>query len=330
MGILIATNYIPPGSDCASDSRAKEGSLVAAAPEHDGGGQIGTEIGDSRNLGPCLTSSQSLLANVSYISPSVARSYAKEVISSSPIPPHQYKWPTLCFRFGDHVETFKFDILDLGRMHVVLGKNWLQVHNPNLKASNNFYPVFTKKACEDHRVDNAHTPCSLNESSKRLKKWFVADRLLFMSLMISRSITDEHDMYFATYIYPASTVFANVQKQEETVVHERKVEIPPEYADLAAAFSDRNEELPEHGPFDMEINLVLSQSPNLLVVHPYYAKKKDGTLWLCVNYQRDVTVKSTYPLPLIDKTRYGLFEYLVMPFGLSNCPGNFQVNKPSC
>ncbi|PRP72900.1 retrotransposable element protein, partial [Planoprotostelium fungivorum] len=74
---------------------------------------------------------------------------------------------------------------------------------------------------------------------------------------------------------------------------------------------------------------------------------------------------STYPLPLIDemldrirtgkiftaldlenaywlvrikkgdewktafRTRYGLFEYLVMPFGLSNCPGNFQAKVNS-
>ncbi|PRP74178.1 retrotransposon nucleocapsid protein, partial [Planoprotostelium fungivorum] len=98
-----------------------------------------------------------------------------------------------------------------------------------------------------------------------------------------------------------------------------------------------------------------------------FAKKKDGTLRLCVDYRRlnDVTVKSTYPLPLIDemldrirtgkiftaldlknayrlvrikkgdewktafRTRYGLFEYLVMPFGLSNCPGNFQAKVNS-
>ncbi|PRP85646.1 retrotransposable element protein [Planoprotostelium fungivorum] len=30
------------------------------------------------------------------------------------------------------------------------------------------------------------------------------------------------------------------------------------------------------------------------------------------------------------RTRYGLFEYLVMPFGLSNVPGNFQAYVHSC
>ncbi|PRP74592.1 retrotransposon nucleocapsid protein, partial [Planoprotostelium fungivorum] len=405
-------------------------------------------------------------------------------------------------------KTFKFDILDLGGMHVVLGKNWLQVHDPDVKASNNFYPIFTEKACEGHRVENAHAPCSLavtmvpracsqvkpllvitsssvneysrsnltpstaptlvNESAENLKKSFVADveqhdephpghmspptvedvsevdddnhvtpsvnpgnnkpkrkkeDKIRISLIRNNKKTkrimvmrqreavvhvvddikehhDEHNMYFATYIYPASTVFANVQKQEETVVHERKVEIPPEYADLAAAFSDGNEELPEHGPFDMEINLVGDKIPpmgplyqmseaEMNIVHTYvtdmtkkgliraskspcgapilFAKKKDGTLRLCVDYRRlnDMTVKSTYPLPLIDemldrirtgkiftaldlknaywlvrikkgdewktafRTRYGLFEYLVMPFGLSNCPGNFQAKVNS-
>ncbi|PRP82731.1 hypothetical protein PROFUN_09816, partial [Planoprotostelium fungivorum] len=457
-------------------------------------------------------------ADVSYITPSVARSYAREV-SPHPHPYHPIgangkpfdqvrEVATLCFGFGDHVETFKFNILDLGGMHVVLEKNWLQVHDPDVKASNNFYPIFTEKACEGHRVENAHAPCSLavtmvpracsqvksllvitsssvneysrsnpttsmaptlgNESAEKLKKLFVADveqhykphpghmspptvedvsevdddnhvtpsvnpgnnkpkrkkeDKIRISLIRNNKKTkrimvmrqreavvhvvddikehhDEHDMYFATYIYPASTVFANVQKQEDAVVHERKVEIPPEYADLAAAFSDGNEELPEHGPFDMEINLVGDKIPpmgplyqmseaEMNIVHTYvtdmtkkgliraskspcgapilFAKKKDGTLRLCVDYRRlnDVTVKSTYPLPLIDemldrirtgkiftaldlknaywlvrikkgdewktafRTRYGLFEYLVMPFGLSNCPGNFQAKVNS-
>ena len=91
-------------------------------------------------------------------------------------------------------------------------------------------------------------------------------------------------------------------------------------------------------------------------------KKKDGTLWMCVDYRplNAVTIKNKYPLPLIDtlfnqlagakvfskidfrsgyhqikirpqdipktifSTRYGLYEYLVMSFGLTNTPVFFM------
>nr|GFB36035.1 putative reverse transcriptase domain-containing protein [Tanacetum cinerariifolium] len=93
-----------------------------------------------------------------------------------------------------------------------------------------------------------------------------------------------------------------------------------------------------------------------------FVKKKDGSFWMCIDYQElnKLTVKNCYPLPRIDdlfdqlqgssvyskinprsgylqlrvreedipkttfKTRYGHYEFQVMPFGLTNVPAVFM------
>ena len=94
-----------------------------------------------------------------------------------------------------------------------------------------------------------------------------------------------------------------------------------------------------------------------------FASKKDGTLRFCVDYRalNDLTVKNSYPLPRIDEildhlpkakyftgidlrlgyhqirlgeksipltafnTKYGHYEFLVLPFGLANGPASFMT-----
>lgn len=111
--------------------------------------------------------------------------------------------------------------------------------------------------------------------------------------------------------------------------------IPTQYQDLREAFSEKTfNELPEHGPSDMKIEFKEGQEPRNTGLRPMspveleelrkyleenlgkgwikrskspvsapivFARKKDGSIRVCVDYRNlnRVTVRNRYPLPLI-------------------------------
>jgi hypothetical protein len=149
---------------------------------------------------------------------------------------------------------------------------------------------------------------------------------------------------------------------------ERKVEFVIELKPGTAPISRRSYRMPPNEL--VELKTQLQDLPEKGFIQPssspwgcpaIFVKKKDQTLWMCVDYRplNEVTIKNKYPLPRIDIlfdqltgarvfskidlrldyhqirirpedipktafiTRYGLFEYLVMSFGLTNAPAHF-------
>ena len=175
--------------------------------------------------------------------------------------------------------------------------------------------------------------------------------------------------------------------------------LPEEYHNFADVFSkSKAGKLAEHRPYDLKITLDKATVPpfgpiyslsqeelaalckfiddNLATgfIHPsrspcgapvLFIRKKDGSLWLCVDFRglNRISKKDRYPLPLIldlldtprkawvytkinlwhayhlvritagnewktaFRTRYGSFEWLVMPEGLTNAPAAFQHER---
>jgi hypothetical protein len=260
-----------------------------------------------------------------------------------------------------------FVVTDLRRYPVYLGLPWIDAYQPRLNYATRRMLFRGNKVSERGRFQKVAA-----ESAAEF----------------DRTMRDPRTEVYACSV---SFVAQNGAERVETT------SLPPEYSDFAdVASEDDSKELAAHSRNDLAINVAEGEVPpyqplyglseaELVVLRKYlaefmqrgwirrskspagapilFAKKKDGSLRLCVDYRglNKVTVKNRHPLPLIAESlerlaqakiytkldirdayhririkegdewktafriRYGHFEYMVMPFGLTNAPAQFQA-----
>ncbi|KAG1924807.1 hypothetical protein F2P79_025921 [Pimephales promelas] len=228
-------------------------------------------------------------------------------LNGQPLPNINYTTESITLiTSGNHIETIKFLLMNSPLTPVVLGHPWLTLHNPRVDWGHNSVSTWSNKC---------HESCLVSACSS----------------------------------VPVS------EFQEKAV---NLSNVPEEYQDLREVFSkSRAASLPPHRPYDCAIDLEPAGAGF------FFVGKRDGSLRPCIDYRglNNITVKNTYPLPLMSsaferlqgasiftkldlrnayhlvrmrkgdewKTAFntprGHFEYLVMPFGLSNSPAVFQA-----
>ena len=217
----------------------------------------------------------------------------------------------LTTRIHDHEEVLQFDIVNLGRHDIILGRPWLRKHNPqiNWKTEN---IQFSNCRCHEHDNSFQHTTkdvmCTM--SSRKFKKIRKQDPNLAKCMWIRPEV---------------STSIAAPR-------------LPSEYEEFEELFKEKPAEsaLPKHHPWDHEILLEEGKQPTygplysmsekeLLAIREYLQKhlekghirpstspagypvlfvpKKDGGLRFCVDYRQlnNITIKNRYALPLISE-----------------------------
>jgi hypothetical protein len=234
-------------------------------------------------------------------------------------------------------------LLDLEGMDVLLGMNWMTQHHVSLDISSRTVEIGSPE--HEPTILYLPQPKYLNSCT------YAASGIKLMDIPIVREYPDvflddlpgmplDRDIEFIIELQPGT---APISKKSYRMPPNELAELKIQLQDLL----DKGFIRPSASPWGC---------PALIV------KKKDNSLRLCVDYRplNAVTIKNKYPLPRIDilfdqlagakvfskidlrsgyhqikirpsdipktafSTRYGLYEYLVMSFGLTNAPAYFM------
>ena len=257
--------------------------------------------------------------------------------------------------------TVDLRVMDISDFDVILGMDWLMAHRVVIDCDRRRVTAYTQDGiCITFQGDmHDALPRTVYDSRwhRQLIGWLVSLTLedeAGQGLSLPRVVCEfedvfldellglppQRDVYFVIELHPGTSPISMTPHRMSTVeLQELKVQI--------------------QGLLDKGF---IRPSTSLWGAPVLFAKKKDKTLRLCIDYRRlnRVTIKNRYPLPRIDdlfdqlrgarvyskidlrtgyhqmrvretnipktafRTRYGHFEFTVMPFGLTNAPTAFM------
>lgn len=282
----------------------------------------------------------------------VALRFADGTVSSSTV---EHISETLILSVQNHTETVQLAIADI-RHPIILGMPWFRQHNPfvNYKTerllfkscpsacSGKFSPV-PLLLCDNHE-------CQLDTRSMAFD---------LCTTTAEMCLPVEYEDYLDVFEDSKEHSLPPLRAYDLDIV--LKDSTPPPLKPLYNLSLPETEILREWINDQLDRGLIRpSKSPTGAPV--FFVKKKDGGLRPCVDYRElnARTVKDRYPLPLISqlldtlsganyftaidlkgaynlvrikpgcewlaafRTKFGLFEPLVIPFGLTNAPAVFQ------
>jgi hypothetical protein len=295
--------------------------LFETGATHSFGAKFGTKIG--LDLYP--------VSGVYMITTPSGKIFSNQVCRSVPI------------QMGKNLMRTDLLLLDLEGMDVLLGMNWMTQHHVSLDISSRTVEIDSP----EHEPTILYLPqprylnsCTYAASGIKLKDIPIVCEYPDVFPDDLPGMPPDSDIEFIIELQPGTTS-----------ISKRSYRMPPnELAELKIQLQDLLDKgfiRPSASPWGC---------PALFV------KKKDNSLRLCMDYRPliAVTIKNKYPLPRIDipfdqlagakvfskidlrssyhqikirpsdipktafSTRYGLYEYLVMSFGLTNAPAYFM------
>ena len=246
---------------------------------------------------------------------------------------------------GNHTESLRFHLFDAPHNPVVLGKAWLSLHDPHISFRSGKIKAWGVDCHANCLRSAPFSDCSPKPSSTRPTD-------------LSSVPTEYHDL--AAVFDKTEAISLPPHRPYDCAINL----VPGAKLPTGRLYSiSRPEQSALKDYISQSLaSGIIRPSSSPLAAGFFFVKKKDGSLRPCIDFRQlnDITVKNKYPLPLLSSsfeplvgstifskldlrnayhlvrikegdewktafnTPLGHFEYLVLPFGLTNAPAVFQ------